>query len=268
MVCRAAFLTAHSISLFYFQKVKKALKLDTPYELYSIRMKRNRKNPKQRLCKSWISEYIQKFCCHDPSSKEVHLPSMMTKKSFYDIFYQDLTQNLGYSKYSKELPNYSTFFSVWEKKFPNLKIPRNTRLGKCSTCTILKNKQPTFPKDGEFYQSVYQHHMKSILFEKQNYQDRIADSKINPGKLGSIIIDFFTKKYLPHNCTSVKEWLRFERMNVDLCGIINHGTGEQHFFPFMPHFSFTSDVNVSILHHMISYWREKNVLPHILHVQV
>ncbi len=91
-----------------------------------------------------MEQYAETFCDYDPTSKDVHLPTMMTKRDFYEIFFLDLTHNHGYSKHSIEVPLPSTFRETWKSKFPYLKLPQNCRLGSCSRCTNLKIKKPTF----------------------------------------------------------------------------------------------------------------------------
>jgi hypothetical protein len=270
-VCKEGYLSIMEITPYFFRKVKGSLLSGETYMQFMEKAPRVRIADKQILCKNWIQDYVDKFCCHDPSSQEIHLPCVMKKQHLYDIFYVDMTNKdspvIGLDPRLDEFPSYATFLLAWKNYFKTLIIPRNHRLGKCVVCTQLKNKQPTLPRDGAFYKAVYDFHMGTIWDEKRNYADRVANSRLSPEKVGSIIIDFCTQRRIPHNSTSVKDWLSHEFVAVDLCGVINHGLNEEHFFPFLPHFRFTADVNISILHHIITNWKSRYILPEVLNIQ-
>jgi hypothetical protein len=237
-------------------------------EDFSERAHTSRQADKRKICISWISQYMEIFCDADPASKEVHLPCVMSKKDLFDVFYYDMITNHKFSPRDSSFPSESLFFYVWRTHFSHLVVPRNARLGKCTKCTLLQNKKPAYARNARIWHELMKKHMNPINAEKENYYDRIENSRKFPAEYGSLIIDFYANKKIPHNSTFVKDWLLLHRLNFDLCCVINHGTWEQHFFPFMPIFKFTSDINISILSHVIRQWQEKYKLPKILQIQV
>ncbi len=69
---------------------------------------------------SWLRTFVQKVGDHMPTSKDIHLPSCLTKADVYALAADDLTQG--------GLPccGVSTFYDVWASEFPHVKIPKVT----------------------------------------------------------------------------------------------------------------------------------------------
>jgi hypothetical protein len=222
---------------------------------------------KRDICYAWLKQYIDIFCEKSPNAKEVHLPSVLKKIELYDLFIYDMTINHGYSNFNNELPLISHFLKTWRIDFPLLKKPRNSRLGKCSFCTKMLNKRPSFVSDALLWKQLVREHVTRVNNEKKNYYCRRLQAQSFPHTYGSIIIDWATPHKFPHNATSVKSWLLLKNIKFDLCGIINHGLREKFFYPFLPLYKYTCDVNISLIHHQLTYWKKKHSLPPILNVQ-
>ena len=69
-------------------------------------------------CTSWMRSFVNKISDHMPMSKDMHLPSCLTKADVYDLAWDDLTEG-GMQCCSKR-----TFYRVWRTEFPRVKIPK------------------------------------------------------------------------------------------------------------------------------------------------
>jgi hypothetical protein len=69
-------------------------------------------------CTSWLRAFISKIGDHMPMSKDIHLPSCLTKADVYDLAFDDLTEG-GMQCCSK-----TTFYRIWRTEFPHVKIPK------------------------------------------------------------------------------------------------------------------------------------------------
>lgn len=66
---------------------------------------------------SWLRMFINKLGDHMPTKDEIHLPPCLTKSDVYGLAAEDLSQG------SLECCGMSTFYKIWKKEFPNVKIP-------------------------------------------------------------------------------------------------------------------------------------------------
>ena len=69
-------------------------------------------------CTSWLRSFVNKIGDHMPMSKDVHLPSCLTKTDVYDIACDDLTED------EMQCCSKSSFYRVWCTEFPHVKIPK------------------------------------------------------------------------------------------------------------------------------------------------
>lgn len=67
---------------------------------------------------SWLRIFFDKVGDRMPTSTMIHLPSCLTKADVFTLATDDLTQ--GGLKCCK----ISTFYEVWKREFPNVKIPK------------------------------------------------------------------------------------------------------------------------------------------------
>lgn len=79
---------------------------------------------KGRLCEStiraisWLRMFVEKVGDHMPMKEEIHLPSCLTKADVYSLAADDLSQG------GLECCGKSTFYRIWQREFPHVKIPK------------------------------------------------------------------------------------------------------------------------------------------------
>ena len=67
---------------------------------------------------SWLRTFTEKVGDRMPTSTDIHLPSCLTKSDVYALACDDLSQG------GLECCQLSTFYSIWKRDFPNVKIPK------------------------------------------------------------------------------------------------------------------------------------------------
>lgn len=67
---------------------------------------------------SWLRIFVEKVGDRMPTSMAIHLPSCLTKSDVFALATDELSQ--GGLKCCK----LSTFYEIWKREFPNVKIPR------------------------------------------------------------------------------------------------------------------------------------------------
>lgn len=89
-----------------------------------------------------------------------------------------------------------------------------------------------------------------------------------PTTTGSFIIDWLTTRRFPHNAVVPKKWLLLKFPKFETCVIKNHGLRKFSFYTFLPVYSFDANMNISIIHDHLCYWRSNFAFPQTLHIQV
>jgi len=84
---------------------------------------------------TWLKSYFYIVCDQMPTRNEYHLPCFLQWK--------DVLDELNTYLISKEFKGYSQpqFAYLMKRNFPNVKLPKYTRLGKCDVCLDFKNKK-------------------------------------------------------------------------------------------------------------------------------
>ena len=67
---------------------------------------------------SWLCIFFDKVGDRMPMSAAIHLPSCLTKFNVYLLAYDDLSQA------GMQCCELSTFYDIWQKQFPSVKIPK------------------------------------------------------------------------------------------------------------------------------------------------
>ena len=111
-------------------------------------------------------------------------------------------------------------------------------------------------------------HIEFVKIQRLGYMLRKRECETYPEDVGSILLDFCSHKSFPHFSTYVKDLGMLQRLYFDLCGVINPGLRTEEFYPFLPVYSFTADINISILYHHIKKWRSNYRLPKRFYIQV
>ena len=84
---------------------------------------------------SWLQSFV--LTVGEPQSNKnfVHLPTYLNKHSLY----KDCVEELQIHNPDFNL-SLSQFYSIWKLHFGNVKIPAQTRLGRCDECSSIKTK--------------------------------------------------------------------------------------------------------------------------------
>lgn len=67
---------------------------------------------------NWLRMFVEKVGDKMPTSQDIHLPSCLTKADVYALVYDDLSQG------DLECCKQSAFYDIWQRHFPNVKIPK------------------------------------------------------------------------------------------------------------------------------------------------
>lgn len=100
------------------------------------------------------------------------------------------------------------------------------------------------------------------------YHGRRNQGAAFPDSIGSIIIDWLTTRRFPHNAVCPKKWLLLKFPKFETCVLKNHSLRKFSLYPFLPVYKFDANMNISIIHHHLTYWRQNFAFPPVLYIQV
>jgi hypothetical protein len=112
---------------------------------------------------SWLAEFIAQIGEQQPNSSFIHLPSYLNKLSLYNDcmeFFKEENRNIHIS-----IPQ---FYNLWNTNFKNVRIPIQTRLGRCSDCSEFNQKQKDIntPEQKEIWKQKKKAHLKLVREER------------------------------------------------------------------------------------------------------
>jgi len=152
-------------------------------------------------------------CQGDPSPVDdnIYLPQAMRKVDMYASFSEELS---GVD--SMTVPSEDCFNKCWAAFFSHVKLPRNTKLGKCSTCT--KIDQARKKCTAETRLALVKEkiaHISDTTLDRSMLSDRRGEASAYPREVVvvevvvvlSIIIDWADPLKIPHQKNFVKTWL-------------------------------------------------------------
>lgn len=67
---------------------------------------------------SWLRTFVDKVGDRMPTSTAVHLPACLTKADVFSLASDNLSQG------GLQCCKISTFYEIWKRSFPNVKIPK------------------------------------------------------------------------------------------------------------------------------------------------
>lgn len=156
-----------------------------------------------------------------PDRDEIHLP-FFRKNDVYELFVRDFKK-----LYPKSLvPTSSYFYYIWKKYKSNVKVRRDTRFTKCSTCERLRDAleeairlgQPT-----DELKKQKKEHNEFVALERREYKRKCELAILRPSEYLSFIIDGADQSAftLPHFVTKIKD-SRGHGLKVHLIGVLQH----------------------------------------------
>ena len=107
-----------------------------------------------------------------------------------------------------------------------------------------------------------------FILNYEGYHGKRLKGAAFPEEFGSIIIDWLTTKRFPHNAVTPKKWLMLKFHKFETCVVKNHSLRKFSLYPFLPVYNFDANMNISIIHHHLTYWRNNFVFPPVIYIQV
>lgn len=215
--CRTAFRKAYGFSLKKLQRACNLRKLQAFTVVHG-----NKGFPrvkKSMFAVVWLKSYIEFMGDHMPNSNEIFLPIYIRVTDLYRSFIRDTP--------SDQHVSFHTFCIVWAKHFRHVKIPKNTRLGKCDYCTKLKMRRYKVKcrAEREEVEQEMKEHTELHTKERIEYHTRRQQARIQPDTYMSLIIDNKNAISLPFKKATPKSWMTLKLLKAHITGVINHGMG-------------------------------------------
>ncbi len=73
-----------------------------------------------------------------PNRETIHIPDNFTWQEIYNLYKEYVLQG---AQGNDNFIRYAYFIRVWKNKFNNVRIPKRSRMGICSTCASLKERR-------------------------------------------------------------------------------------------------------------------------------
>ena len=134
-ICRKGFKMFHSIGNFCLSRIQENLEKDPTF--YSEVRHKRQFGPLSNTAMSWMKDFFSKHGECMPNRETIHIPDNFSRREIYNLYkeYAESAEGQGH------FITYQYFVKLWKKEFNNVRIPKKTRMGICSTCASLKSKR-------------------------------------------------------------------------------------------------------------------------------
>jgi len=166
------------------------------------------------LCSTFLDRYCSTYGEQQPDSDEIHCPHSCLKIDLYQQFKNDCTEIV--------VPHPNTFLTVWRQKYPHLKIPKNSRLGKCDICVSLQQEKLLLTHSTKSaYQLRKREHLQIIVRERFANSNRIVRSFTYPFSTTVLGIDRMNALQLPQQHPYPKSWMTKNRLRYEVISVFD-----------------------------------------------
>lgn len=179
---------------------------------------------------AWLQDYFNNVGEVQPNSGFIHLPSYLSKMELYRQCVEELQRSLGSIDIS-----IAQFYSLWGNLFSEVKIPQQTRLGRCNDCVSYETnmKNASTEEEGQLLVTLRRDHLGLVREERMHLANRKLVASTNPDKYHHIIMDGMTMVYMPNIQPIPKGASQEPRFKFHVTGIIDH-TFHKRYMYFSP----------------------------------
>ncbi|XP_060583861.1 uncharacterized protein LOC132740023 [Ruditapes philippinarum] len=213
---------------------------------------------------AWFEEYVKFHGDFMPHKQDVLLPYGSRKLHVYEQYKIETA-----SPVSK-----STFFDMWAKHFPHIKIKKTTAFTKCSICGLLERQMQNtlIPEERALIRHKRKIHNDRQMKERIYYHCKREQSRVEPMKYLSLIIDGMdqSKTNLPHFKGRLPKSINpVDLLKTHITGVISHGHGGFHTFTDFNQFPHDPNLTITVILKMLLNTAKVNDgrLPPVLYVQ-
>ena len=125
---------------------------------------------------NWLREYVNLVGEPQPDCSFTHLPSYLNKVQLYTEYTEEL-KKVDNSLWISP----SQFYGIWSSHFKDVKIPVQTRLGRCNDCSEIKKQMKTLHNEEEkkHWTNQKKRHLQLVRKERTFLQQRKLTAKVH-----------------------------------------------------------------------------------------
>ena len=257
-LCGKCFQVVHGISLHKMRKAKYIIKHHSIIPEHGNKGKEYVVDLEAELI-IWLKRLKEEYAEPMPNSNEWHLPAFQKWKDIYFLYEAEKIDKC----YS-----FLTFMKKRVKHFPELKLPKRTRLGKCTTCAAItaERLKVKSPQEKQKLKEKMEKHAAEFRGERLMYHNNRELAHKEPEKYLSVIIDGAQATPYPVLCPVLKDRNSANSLNIGNYGLISHHR-ERQIKLVLPNFKGGSNMSISVLHDYFSSLKAKNKLPPYILIQ-
>ena len=133
---------------------------------------------------------------------------------------------------------------------PTLRFPRNTKLGVCDKCTLLRTCKLLAHTDFEkkSVQQEMRQHTSQHQNERKAFYCHHEQSSLHPTLQWSTLSDSTSQMSLPYIAPLPKGWSTIKRLGITVFGLINFATKYRVLVPLPPVWKFNCNLTISLVY--------------------
>ena len=174
----------------------------------------------------WIEDYAARFGDKLPDSDVIDI-SVGNKFQIYEKFKFHVD---GLPDFDKDMVKPAYFYKLWNKYLPHIRVPRQNKFTKCTTCCDFKIKlqlQAPYVRRAE-WMAAFDEHLTQQMQERMQYYRNRNHARMHPDEAWCLMADGMAQ-----HCTNLPYYPRnkpksvFGKTTYDLhvMGVMCHGLG-------------------------------------------
>jgi hypothetical protein len=257
-LCVCAFKILFGISDYKFQQCISNLQSPTIHgNSLQIRTK-----PYESILNIWFSTLITNYCDFFPTNNHLYLPTYFSRNYVFQLASAEVLQKTGIDL------SYTVFRTFWKTKYPNIKIPKNFRMGQCDFCLEIRRQKLLGLNKIQLNEFIQEHN--KLHSSMREYCTNLRQkASIKPFEIMYVMYDGKQADRWPHIVPLPKDTQTLPRVRVSIYGISNFSEKLTHFYFFFPHWESGANVSITILydHILRSFQTMKHKRPTTLIIQ-
>ena len=217
---------------------------------------------------TFIDRLVESTADRMPDNGEFHLP-FFRKTEVYDIFKREFSKLYP----SRDLPSNCYFLSVWKRHRSLVKVRKQSRFTKCSTCERLRSEIANAIRKGLPTDALKREqgaHLHFIAKERQEYLRKAELAMLRPTKYLSFVVDGADQSTydLPHFTTKTKQ-SQGDGLKVHLIGLLQHmSMNRLNLYTMTSDHETGSNHIVEVIHRFINNAANESTLPRHAFIQL
>ena len=214
----------------------------------------------RNMLETWLDEVLTGLVDTAPDNDKKYMPCYLKPQ---DLLNDCRTYLLDFGIHAYQLPSLFLMRDVISTTHPNLRFPKNTKLGVCDTCTDLRTRKLLARSDAAraAVKKLMREHTQMHRGDRKIFWQRREASAMCPSIQWSTLSDSTSRMAISYIPPLPKGWGSIRRFPLTVFGLINFATRYRSLVPMPPIWKQDPNLTISLMYqHYYSMFSKQDVV--------